>query len=165
MNESMTTTLKKLRLSGLAETLEVRLYEAQSNQLTHAEFLELLLQDEMLVRGERRIARRLKSAAFRDLKSLEDFDWSFNRNIKQKEIFELATGRFVREGSDVLLYGPPGTGPGLQSPLAHRLGFCPSLPAVCSMSSSCSAFRNDASRFQIGTRHSVSVAASSRSRR
>ena len=50
MNESMTTTLKKLRLSGLAETLEVRLYEAQSNQLTHAKFLELLLQDEMLVR-------------------------------------------------------------------------------------------------------------------
>lgn len=120
MNESMTATLKKLRLSGLAETLEVRLYEAQSNQLTHVEFLELLLQDEMLVRGQRRIARRLKSASFRDLKSLEDFDWTFNRNIKQKEIFELATGRFVREGGDVLLYGPPGTG---KSHLVQAIGY------------------------------------------
>jgi len=120
MNESMSTTLKKLRLSGLAETLEVRLYEAQSNQLTHTEFLELLLQDELLVRDQRRIARRLKSASFRDLKSLEDFDWSFNRSIKQKEMIELATGRFVREGRDVLLYGPPGTG---KSHLVQAIGY------------------------------------------
>jgi DNA replication protein DnaC len=110
MNESLSSTLKQLRLSGMAETLEVRLHEAQGNHLTHAEFLELVMQDEMLVRGERKLARRLKAASFRDLKSLEDFDWSFNRSIKKSEIFELATGRFISEHRDVLFYGPPGTG-------------------------------------------------------
>jgi DNA replication protein DnaC len=95
MNESLSSTLKNLRLSGMAETLDVRLQEAQGNHLTHAEFLELVMQDEMLVRRERKLARRLKAASFRDLKSLEDFDWSFNRSIKKSEIYELATGRFI----------------------------------------------------------------------
>jgi len=120
MNESLSSTLKQLRLSGMAETLDVRLHEAQSNHLTHAEFLELVMQDEMLVRGERKLARRLKSASFRDLKSLEDFDWSFNRSIKKSAIFELATGRFIGEHRDVLFYGPPGTG---KSHLVQAIGY------------------------------------------
>ena len=120
MNETLSSTLKKLRLSGLAETLEVRLHEAQSNHLTHAEFLELILQDEMLVRGDRQLARRIKAAGFRDLKTLEDFDWSFNQSIKKKEVFELATGRFIRESRDVLLCGAPGTG---KSHIVQALGY------------------------------------------
>lgn len=120
MNESLSSTLKKLRLSGLAETLEVRAHEAQSNHLTHTEFLELVLQDEMLVRDERKLGRRLKAAAFRDLKSLEDFNWSFNPSIKKSAVFELATGRFIRENRDVLLYGPPGTG---KSHLVQAIGY------------------------------------------
>ena len=83
MNESLINKLRKLRLSGLLETLEVRLHEAQSNNLTYAEFLELILQDELLVRDQRKIARRVKGATFRDLKSLEDFNWAFNPTIKR----------------------------------------------------------------------------------
>ena len=120
MNESLLSMLKKLRLSGLAETLEVRLHEANSSHLTHAEFLELVLQDEMLVRGERQLARRIKAAGFRDLKTLEDFDWSFNPSIKQKDVFELARGHFLREGRDVLLCGAPGTG---KSHIVQALGY------------------------------------------
>ncbi len=120
MNESLLSTLKKLRLSGLAQTLEVRLHEAQSNHLTHSEFLELVLQDEMLVRGERQLARRIKAAGFRDLKTLEDFDWSFNPSIKQKDVFELARGHFIREARDVLLCGAPGTG---KSHIVQALGY------------------------------------------
>ncbi len=120
MNETLSSTLKKLRLSGLAQTLEVRLHEAQSNHLTHAEFLELILQDEMLVRGDRQLARRIKAAGFRDLKTLEDFDWSFNQSIKKKDVFELATGRFIREARDVLLCGAPGTG---KSHIVQALGY------------------------------------------
>ena len=120
MNETLSATLKKLRLSGLAQTLEVRLHEAQSNHLTHAEFLELVLQDEMLVRGDRQLARRIKAAGFRDLKTLEEFDWSFNQSIKKKEVFELATGRFIRESRDVLLCGAPGTG---KSHIVQALGY------------------------------------------
>jgi DNA replication protein DnaC len=110
MNETLETNLKKLRLSGLAASLEVRLQEAASHQLTHAEFLELILQDELLVRSDRLIQRRTKAAMFRDQKTLDQFEWSFNRSINQKQIYDLASGRFLREGRDVLLLGPPGTG-------------------------------------------------------
>jgi DNA replication protein DnaC len=120
MNESMHTALMKLRLSGLAASLDVRLQEAAGHHLAHAEFLELLLQDELLVRNDRLIGRRTKAAGFRELKVLEDFDFSFNTSIKRKQIFDLATGRFIREKRDVLLIGPPGTG---KSHIAQALGY------------------------------------------
>ena len=119
MRESLETALKRLRLSGLAGTLEVRLQEAAAGRLSHEEFLELLLQDELVVRHERLIARRVKAAAFRDTKTLEDFDWSFNKSVKRGEIYELATGRFIREARDALFIGPPGVG---KSHLVQAIG-------------------------------------------
>ena len=110
MNDAMQTTLKKLRLSGMAQSLDVRLQEASGNGLNHVEFLELVLQDELAVRAERLVNRRIKSASFRELKTLEDFEFSFNPSIKKKQLFDLATCKFIRETRDVLLLGPPGTG-------------------------------------------------------
>ena len=49
MNDALQTTLRTLRLSGLAQTLDVRLQVAQGHNLSHVEFLELILQDELLV--------------------------------------------------------------------------------------------------------------------
>ncbi len=110
MNDRLLSALRQLRLSGLAETLDVRLQEAAGHQLSHAEFLELVLQDELLVRDQRLIGRRVKAAAFRELKPLDEFDWSFNPSLPKKQVFDLATCRFVRERRDALLIGPPGTG-------------------------------------------------------
>ena len=110
MNEALTTTLRKLRLSGLAQSLEVRLQEAQGHQLSHVEFLELILQDELAVRADRQMDRRTRAAMFRDQRTLEDFDFSFNTSIKRKQIYDLASGAFVRQARDVLLLGPPGVG-------------------------------------------------------
>ena len=70
MRDVLVGALKKLRLSGLLEGLEVRLHEAQSHQLNHLEFLELIVQDELAVRTDRRRARRVKAAGFRELKAL-----------------------------------------------------------------------------------------------
>ena len=64
---------------------------SRGNQLNHAEFLELILQDELAVRNERLITRRGKAASFREPRTLEDFDWQFNPSIKRKQIFDLAT--------------------------------------------------------------------------
>ena len=110
MTEALRTTLRKLRLSGLAESLDIRLQEAAGNSLNHLEFLELILQDELRVRQDRQIGRRVRAAAFRELKTLEDFDWQFNPSIKKKLVYELATCRFVPRCQDVLWLGPPGTG-------------------------------------------------------
>lgn len=119
MNETLATSLRQLRLSGLAQSLDVRLQEAAGNGLSHAEFLELILEDEKAVRKQRLFTRRTKVAAFRDRRSLEDFEWSFNRSIKKKQIFELATCGFVREARDVLFLGPPGVG---KSHLSQAIG-------------------------------------------
>lgn len=120
MNDSLIKALRQLRLSGLLESLEVRLQEAASHNLGHAEFLELLMQDELDVRKQRLIKRRVKSAAFRELKTLEDFDFSFNPSVKRKEIYDLASCQFIRQARDVLFMGPPGVG---KSHLAQALGY------------------------------------------
>jgi DNA replication protein DnaC len=110
MNDRLLSTLKTLRLSGLAQSLDVRLHEAQSNSLSHAEFLELLLQDELLVRADRNLGRRVKAACFRELKTFDAFDWSFNPGLPKKRVLELATGRFLKDHRDALFLGPPGVG-------------------------------------------------------
>lgn len=120
MNERLLSVLRELRLSGLAQTLDVRLQEAAGHQLSHAEFLELILQDELLVRQERKIARRVKAALFREVKPLDQFHWSFNPSIQKKQIFDLATCRFIREARDVLFLGPPGVG---KSFLVQAIGY------------------------------------------
>ena len=120
MNDMLRNALKRLRLSGLIESLDVRLHEAASHSLNHAEFLELVLQDELVIRSDRLLQRRVKAAGFRDLKTLEDFDWAFNPSLKKKQVFDLATGRFIREARDVLWLGPPGLG---KSHLVQAIGY------------------------------------------
>jgi DNA replication protein DnaC len=120
MNEALRKTLKQLRLSGLLESLEIRLQEAAGHGLSHGEFLELIVQDELAVRGDRQLERRFKAAQFRERKSLENFDWSFNPSIPRKQVYDLASCRFLREGRDVLWLGPPGVG---KSFLVQAIGY------------------------------------------
>jgi len=120
VNDALTSALKQLRLSGMGATLDVRLQEAAANRLSHEQFLEIILQDEMAVRKERRIQRRIRKAAFVSMKTLEEFDWRFNPAVERGRIFELATCTFIREHRDVLFVGPPGVG---KTHLAQAIGY------------------------------------------
>jgi DNA replication protein DnaC len=113
-------TLKQLRLSGLGQTLDLRLQEAAANRLSHQEFLELILQDELNLRHQRQLDRRTRAAEFRSLKTMEDFDWRFNPSISRKDLYDLAAGHFIRKGTDVLFVGPPGVG---KTHLAQAIGY------------------------------------------
>jgi DNA replication protein DnaC len=117
---NLENTLKQLRLSGLARSLSVRLQEAAAGRLSHEEFLEIILQDELNVRKERLLSRRTKAADFHHLKTLDDFDWRFNPSIPRREIYELAAGQFIRQAGDLLFIGPPGVG---KTHLAQALGY------------------------------------------
>src|SRR5881275_3153020 len=120
MNQNLIQSARKLRLSGLLLSLEMRLQEAISHQLSHEQFLELVLQDELNVRAHRLVERRKKAAAFRELKPLDEFEWDFNPSIKRAQIYELATANFIRQNRDILLLGPPGVG---KSCLAQAIGY------------------------------------------
>lgn len=119
MHKNLKTQARKLRLSGLLDSLELRLQEAEGHRLPYSEFLELVFQDELDVRESRQCARRHKAACFRDHRSLEDFDWAFNPSISRQQVYQLATCQFVRQKRDVLLVGPPGVG---KSHIAQAIG-------------------------------------------
>ena len=116
----LTTTLKQLKLSGMGRTLDLRLQEAGANRLSHLEFLELIFQDEIHQRDQKRLDLRTRNAEFKSLKTLEDFDWRFNSTVSRKDIYELAACHFIRKGTDVLFIGPPGVG---KTHLAQAIGY------------------------------------------
>jgi len=102
--------LKTLKLSGMAESLELRLMEAQNNQLAPTEFLAMILSDELETRNNRKLERLLAHAHAESGKTLESFDFTFNQSVKAPLIRELATCRFMEKGENLFFLGPTGTG-------------------------------------------------------
>jgi len=112
--------LRKLRLSGMADVLEVRLRQAQAEQLVPLDLVATLVSDELQRRQDRLFARRHQQARFRDAdRSLDRFDFDFNKKMNRALIYELATARFIGQREDALFLGPPGTG---KSHLAQAIG-------------------------------------------
>jgi DNA replication protein DnaC len=111
--------LKQLRLSGILDSLESRNRQAIEEKLAYSQFLALLIQDEVARREHKKLQLRLRRAAFRNHKTLEEFDFAFNPSINRAQIMELATCRFIEEKASVLIAGPTGTG---KSHIAQALG-------------------------------------------
>lgn len=113
MNNFPQAGLKKLRefkLSGIVRTVDVRLSEAISQNLSHSEFLELLLEDEVNQRSDNKRKRLYGGAKLPFEKGIEDFDFTFQPSVKKAEILELATGNFIGHRENILFIGQPGTG-------------------------------------------------------
>lgn len=117
--DDLVPILKRLRMSGILQTLELRSEQAVEDKLTYIEFLYRLLSDEVERRDAKKLKRRLKKASFEAHKTLEDFDFTFNPEIPREKIIELGTCSFVEKTENILLLGPAGTG---KSHIAQALG-------------------------------------------
>ncbi len=117
--ETLIYQLKAIRLSGMAQKLTIRMQEAMANELTHIDFLKNLVTDELAIRKDRLLQRRLKQAQFPGLKTIDQFDFAFNPSINKAQIKQLASSAFVAKADNVLLLGPPGVG---KTHLAIALG-------------------------------------------
>jgi DNA replication protein DnaC len=118
-NDDLTPLLKKLRLSGVLQTLETRCQQAIDQNLSMSQFLYYLLHDEVERRDGKQLDQRTRRAGFEGERSLEDFDFQFNPSIPRAQLLELGTCAWIQKRQNVLLVGPTGVG---KSHLAQALG-------------------------------------------
>jgi len=111
--------LKRLRLSGILESFEVRLSQARENALSHLEWLELILQDEIQRRENQALGNRVKKAKFEQEKTFEFFELNRYSLKTQHLIRDVMAGHYLHQKKQILVVGPTGTG---KSHLAQALG-------------------------------------------
>ncbi len=119
ITDELIPVLKKLRLSGVLKTLDLRMKEAEGGEISHNDFLFRICCDEVQRREVKQLDQRLRKASFESTKRLEDFEWSFNPKVPKQRIVELATCHFVEKQENLLLIGPAGVG---KSHLAQAIG-------------------------------------------
>lgn len=114
------TSLRKLRLGGMAAVLETRLRQAQTESMAPLDLIACLVSDELTRRSDRLLERRRHEAGFRDTgRTLDNFDFTFNPKMNRSLVFDLATATFIHRREDALFLGPGGTG---KSHLAQAIG-------------------------------------------
>jgi DNA replication protein DnaC len=119
LTHQLTPQLKRLRLSGALESLELRNQQAIQDKLSYIEFLARLIQDEVERRSQKQLQLRLRRAAFHSDKALEGFDFNFNPTINRQQVLDLATCTYVAQHRNVLICGPTGVG---KSHISQALG-------------------------------------------
>lgn len=110
MTHQLIPFLKRLRLSGILETLDARNEQAIADHWTYVEFLARLLEDEVERRAQRQLALRIRRAAINTTKTLEGFDFNFNPTINRQQVLDLSTCSYIRQKRNVLICGPTGVG-------------------------------------------------------
>lgn len=102
--------LRKLKLFKLNERIEALLQDATTREMGFSDFLDRLLIEEVAAKREKAISMRTQLARFPYVKTLEAFDFKYQPSLDEKQIRELASCRFIDNGDNCVLLGPPGVG-------------------------------------------------------
>jgi len=120
LRHHLANDLKRLRMPGMLETLEMRIREATEGNFGYLEFFQLLVQDEIANREANNLAKRLKTADLSTRYTFESFDFRFNaRVLPAQTLRDLATCHFLDRNANIILCGPPGIG---KSHIAQAIG-------------------------------------------
>lgn len=118
--ERIRVALKELRLTAMAAQLDELLSQSGVDDGSRLEFLWRLLEPQLNLRRQRSVDYRIRKARFPGFKSLDSFDFAFQKKLDRDRVLELATLDFVRRGQNLLVAGMSGTG---KSHISIALGF------------------------------------------
>lgn len=110
MNDALQDKLRKLHFSGIIKTADTRIEQAIREKLSYQEFLEVLINDELMNRTNNGNKKRMQRAKFPQLKTMEGFNFNYQPSINRQTIYHLGACEFIRKKENVAFIGPPGTG-------------------------------------------------------
>jgi DNA replication protein DnaC len=108
--EQIRAMLADLKLPGSLEAVDEVLSDADGGKLTVAEAIERLLGAQITLRNNRRLQTAMRASRLPAVKTLADFDFSFQPSIKREQVESLHELGFVERKENVVLLGPPGVG-------------------------------------------------------
>lgn len=121
MNQDLIDKLNQLRFSGIRDALQEQEQQEAYAELSFQERLTLLLDREITLRNDRRLAQRLKRANLKQTACMERIDFKSSRGLDRSVMLSLAACQWIRQKQNVLFLGPTGTGKTyLACALAHK---------------------------------------------
>jgi DNA replication protein DnaC len=121
LHDDVLSELRNLGLGVTSEALDAALSAAEKEGLGHLAFLHRLLAGPSEARRQRALDRRIRNARFRELTTLENFDWSFNaKGLDRSAVEQLVSCDFVRRHENVVLVGQSGVG---KSRILQSIGY------------------------------------------
>ena len=108
--EQIKESSKTLNLSGLGQNVDFLIKQAEQQQMTYLDFLHNVLKNEIQSRTERAKKRRIREAGFPYVKTLEDFDLSFQTSITERQMKQLSEFTWIEQMYNLMFFGPPGVG-------------------------------------------------------
>lgn len=110
IGDRLRDNLQRLKLAQAAEVLDTVAKKAEKQKSSYLSFLDHLLEEEVAAKEKRRVQTAMKTAGLPSAKTIEQYDFTFHKNLKKKEVMSLFDLKFIESHENVIFLGPPGVG-------------------------------------------------------